>query len=360
MKINRGTVLKILIGLGLIAIIISLYMQYGKPYWKELITEKQDRVRINDLSSLNNILKGALPASSKLIYLSLPSDDPNCANLILPTLPLGWSYRCSNQTDYKKTDGNGWIPVDFTKLSDSSFLKLLPVDPINSAEDLFYYAYVAGEAGENWALASLLDSEKFIKRSAGSDGGTDPNRFEIGSDLKLWAEASGLAGYWKLNKSFNGVDDYENIDLNELASPSAKITIEFWAKPVEAKATSVMMTNPDDGANRINIHFPWVGNMIMWDYGDLSAGGRLTTEFQTSWYGKMAHWVFISGIDGMKIYRNSAIIAGNKTHSTFTKGDKILNVGRGLPLFWKGFLDEVRIYNRALSTKEIQLLYLLR
>jgi len=72
MKINRGTVLKILIGLGLIAIIISLYMQYGKPYWKELITEKQDRVRINDLSSLNSILKGTLPASSKLIYLSLP------------------------------------------------------------------------------------------------------------------------------------------------------------------------------------------------------------------------------------------------------------------------------------------------
>src|SRR3990172_170627 len=115
-----------------------------------------------------------------------------------------------------------------------------------------------------------------------------------------------------------------------------------------------MVTNPDDSANRINIHFPWIGDMIMWDFGDLNAGGRLTTEFQELWYDKMAHWVFISGIDGMKIYRNGEIIAENKTHSTFTKGDKTLNIGRGLPIFWKGTIKDVRIYSKALTTKEIQ------
>ncbi len=357
MKINRSIVLKILIYLGLVAIGISSYIQYGKPYLKEMAIESQDRTRINDLNSLNSVLKGMLPYSSNAVYISLPSDDPDCANLDLPSLPPGWSYHCSNLNDYQKTDGKGWIPADFTKLSGGSFLKILPVDPVNSADSLFYYAYAAGLTEKNWVLASLLGSDKFLKRSAGSDGGGDPSRFEIGSNVKLWMEASGLAGHWKFNKSFNGVDDYENIGLSGLNSPSTEIAIEFWAKPDEAKTTSVIIANPDDSANRINIHFPWVGNMIMWDYGDLDAGGRLTTEFQELWYNKMAHWVFISGINGMKIYRNGEIIAENKTHSAFTKGDKTLDIGRGLPLFWGGFFGEIRIYNRVLSAKEVQLLH---
>ena len=365
MKMNKSVVLKILIGLGLIAIIISLYMQYGKPYLKELAIEKQDRTRIKDLDSLNNIFKDIFSASSmepsplgenNVIYISLPSNDPSCANLDLPSLTDGWSYRCSNQNDYQKTNGNGWIPVDFTKLSGKSFLKILPADPINSADGFFYYAYIRGDG---FVLTSLLDSDKFLKQSAGSDGGTDLARFEIGSDLALWAKASGLAGYWKINKSFNGIDDYVNVDLDGLASPSTEITIEFWAKPVEDKTTSVIITKPDDNANRINIHFPWVGNTIIWDYGDLDAGGRLTTVFQEMWFNKMAHWVFISGIDGMKIYRNGEIIAENKTYSAFTKGDKTLDIGRGLPLFWKGSFDEIRIYNKVLNVKEIQLMYAL-
>jgi len=358
MKINRSIVLKILIYLGIVAIAVSSYMQYGKPYLKELAIEGQDRTRINDLNFLNSILKVTLPAPSNAVYISLPSNDPSCANLDLPSLPAGWSYHCSNQNNYQKTNGKGWIPVDFTELSGSSFLKILPADPVNSADGLFYYAYAAGQEG--WVLTSLLNSDKFLKQSAGSDGGTDLNRFEIGSDLNIWAKASGLAGHRKFNKSFNGVDDYENIGLSGLDSPGAEITIEFWAKPDEAKTTSVIIANPDDSANRINIHFPWVGNMIMWDYGDIDAGGRLTTEFKLPWYDETAHWVFISGIDGMKIYRNGEIIAENKTHSVFTKGDKTLDIGRGLPLFWKGFLGEIRIYNRVLSAKEIQLLYLLK
>jgi hypothetical protein len=373
---NNKKLLKILLAIGIIAILVSVYIQYLKPFIAELLAQKSDQVRIQDLSSINSAINKFREANPNLslgesnkIYISLSSAKPNCEGLELFAPPEGWEYRCKPESEFQKIDGQGWLPVDFTHLPKNfDFKTSLPIDPVNTADSGYYYAYVVSEKND-WVLTSLLESNKSLKETALKDGGTNPNRFEIGSDLKLWAKSSGLASYWKFNKSFDGVDDYVNVDLNGLASlpaqagSSTEITIEFWAKPVEAKITSVIMTNPDDSANRINIHFPWVGNLIMWDYGDINAGGRLTTEFQVQWYNEMAHWVFVSGIDGMKIYRNDRIIAESKTHSIFTKGDKTLDIGRGigqgLPLFWKGFLDEIRIYNRALDAKGVQLMYML-
>lgn len=200
MKIKKDTVLKTLISLGILAIISSLYVQYGKSYLKEVSFERQDQVRIKDLDTLNNIFKDITLASStqllgknNTIYISIPSDNSTCSNLDLPSVPDGWAYHCSNQADYQKTDGSGWIPVNI-----SGKVKQLPLDPINKAETLNYYAYVASSS--EYVVTGALDSKKYWGEKTKSDNGTDDIRYEVGNNLKLWGEAGGLIGYWPIDE----------------------------------------------------------------------------------------------------------------------------------------------------------------
>ncbi len=326
MKFNKNTILKIFIGLGVIAIGGSAYIQYGKPYFAELSLEKQDQVRIKDLDTLNNIIKDAIlvpqldsinspqannlstttlastssstPKTSiktfkkiirpkaqgievmalqnllkdegvfadevtgymgpvtikalkdfqikynitkpgeegygvfgpstrvkansliaskietpvvekkKVVYISIPSDDSTCANLDLPSVPDGWIYHCSNQNNYQKTDGTGWIPLNI-----SEYISQLPIDPVNKAETLNYYAYVASST--DYVLTGVLDSKKYLIEKTQNDNGIDNMRYEIGSNLKLWADAEGLVGYWPMNEGSGYViHDISNKNIN--------------------------------------------------------------------------------------------------------------------------------------------------
>jgi len=198
---TKNNLLKTLIVLGIIAIICSLYVQYVKPYVKELSLEKQDQLRIKDLDSLNGAMQEMVSASStgfigknKTIYISIPSDDSRCSNLDLPSVPDGWQYHCVATTTLSKTDGSGWVPVNL-----SEKINQLPIDPINKPETLNYYAYVASSTNQ-YVFVGALDSKRFLKGKAKNDGGIDNIRHEIGSNISLWSTAQGIVGYWPLKK----------------------------------------------------------------------------------------------------------------------------------------------------------------
>lgn len=207
MKISlpeKNTVLKMLIAAGIFAILLSLYTQYGKPYLNERALEKQDAIRIRDIDALNLAVQDALKASStaylgepNTVYISIPSDDPTCANLDLPSLPQGWSYRCSSQENYKKADGTGWVPAHFTNTPSS-----LPIDPLNTAETLNYYSYVASST--DYVITATLDTKKHLREKALTDNGTDTFRYEAGNESELWSQSQGLIGYWPINETKGG------------------------------------------------------------------------------------------------------------------------------------------------------------
>jgi len=46
--------------------------------------------------------------TSTFVYISIPAVNSNCSDIAgLPTLPAGYTYACSSQANYKKTDGTG-------------------------------------------------------------------------------------------------------------------------------------------------------------------------------------------------------------------------------------------------------------
>lgn len=179
------TLIELLIVISILAIISTVVVVAINPV--EMLASARDSNRLSDLTNLNKTLQiaevqgGISFGNSNTVYVSIPDSSLNCSNLGLPTLPSGWFYACRNSADYKKVDGNGWIPVNFSSIYSGSPLSILPVDPINATSSNLYYTYTAGGS---WELNNFLESQKYIARSV-NDGGDDGYLFEIGSNLIL-------------------------------------------------------------------------------------------------------------------------------------------------------------------------------
>ena len=138
---NYGfTLLELLIVIGILAILGTAIVIVLRP--TEFNRQSRDSIRTQDLTALRGaldliefegkLLKKVVSDPDTIVYVSIPDTDSSCLNIGLPPLPSGWQYRCVTEANLRKVDGNGWVPVDFTKLSTRSPLTKLPVDPVNT------------------------------------------------------------------------------------------------------------------------------------------------------------------------------------------------------------------------------------
>ena len=362
----------------------------------ELIKQSRDATRLSDLQNINKSLGLLLVdcpqcsfGSSSVVYVSIPDTSPTCANLGLPSLPSGWSYSCSSPSNYSKIDGTGWIPVDFTKFSSGSPLSKLPVDPINKTSTGNYYTYVTGGS---WALSSLFESQKYLKDKALTDGGYNPAKYEIGSDFKLIAQSEGLVGWWSFDEgsgtiaydrsgnnnngtlingptwtqgkvggalSFDGVDDYVDIG-NKLNQGVSNFSISVWINAYNPINNSLIIGK---GTWNYKSWGLWMSQQkarmelkVENPPGTIQAVDSQTI-FANQWYHVVAT---IDRNSDLSIFTNGKLtqkvslsnIAGYSFDNLLT-----LSMGYGAPGPFQGYLDDVRIYNRALSPAEIKAIY---
>ena len=95
-----------------------------------------------------------------------------------------------------KTDGTGWIPVDFRLIASGSPLPRLPLDPNNGAACLggkvCQYAIAASTTVGAYELDAAMESTKFFSATStrvvtnDEDGGNDAAIYETGSNLTLF------------------------------------------------------------------------------------------------------------------------------------------------------------------------------
>jgi len=181
------TLLELLIVIGIIVILATITLIVLNP--AEVQKEARDSVRQAELYLLNGAFSFAAVDNPdaflgyyNVVYVSLPDDDPGCANLVpnLPNLLVGWTYACASKDSLRKVDGTGWIPIDFSNLSAFTF-SVLPIDPINSAEGGLFYTYVVG----SWEVTARAESDKYREGVASVDGGTSASTIEVGSNLSI-------------------------------------------------------------------------------------------------------------------------------------------------------------------------------
>src|SRR5690606_37741696 len=205
------TLVELLIVIGILAILSAAVVILINPAQK--LKDARDYTRIQEITSLEHSITLLLTQDSNLalgtaqtVYVSIPDSSATCANLGLPTLPAGYSYACSSTANYRKTNGTGWIPINFQSSSIGT-LATLPIDPINTTSTGLYYTYIPGGSFE---LTALMESEKRAD-AAITDGGMLPGVLQKGTHIDLTPPTRdrGLVGYWTFDEG-SGTSAYDS------------------------------------------------------------------------------------------------------------------------------------------------------
>jgi hypothetical protein len=354
-------------------------------------------------------------ASSNVVYISLPDSSSTCGSWLseLPSLPSGWSYHCSATPT--NIDGTGWIPIPFSNFPILNISQLF-IDPLNKPP--YYYSFVVGGSYEVTA-ALEADSNKGPDAIGGKDGGDHNFVYEAGTNKKLTPSSvqarvepdslkQGLVGWWTFDEgigtttrdlsgfgnngtlldasstnadgntppqwtagkvggalSFDGVDDYVSIaPFSQWDTPQLTIFLyvngDFLWSDQPFYWTSGYWTNGfvairNTRAGEYGCPENYLGLII---YQGNSQTGQCSYLIRNTWIAYTITYDDISKTG--KIYRNGQLI------KTFNYGPATIVRGSAKPLyisggggggFFKGVIDEVRLYNRALSDAEIKALY---
>jgi len=165
--------------------------------------------------------------------------------------------------------------------------------------------------------------------------------------------------------SFDGVDDYVDLGVPDPVENQAAVTISFWAKPSALSPAGGYLMYAKVNNNQVvyrmfvgtNKNFFWQ----VYNTSGLSSFKEVTDRFtnDTDWH----H--FVGVYDGAPhLYENGVLLGsgttidGNTRIGGATEVWWIGGTGSGGGQFnWNGLIDEVRIYNRALTEEEITELY---
>ncbi|MFA6495429.1 MAG: type II secretion system protein [Candidatus Paceibacterota bacterium] len=200
---NRSsfTLIELLIVIGILAVLVAAIVITLNP--AQLLAQAQDGKRMQDFSTLGSALQmfvvqgGTNLGSTNTIYISIPDSSATCTNLGLPLAPLDKVYACAPTSTYLKTDGTGWIPVNFSTMIGTPLLSSLPVDPTNATSSGNYYIYVTDGSGR-WEFDARLVSLKYgygagnISAKTAQDGGNNDYLYEAGSKLDLLLDNENL------------------------------------------------------------------------------------------------------------------------------------------------------------------------
>jgi len=209
------TLIEILVTVALIAVLAVAIILSLNP--SELIKQARDSTRLSDIQNLNKSLSwfeadtggNAFMGTSSVVYVSIPDTTSTCANLGLPPLSSGWSYNCVSSSTLQKTDGTGWIPIDFRKQSFGKTLTKLPIDPINQTSTGNYYTYTYNQQTGKYEINTRFESTK-RQELALSDGGDNDNVYEQGQSLSLMPNSIYQTNSNVWLKTFGGTNDDRN------------------------------------------------------------------------------------------------------------------------------------------------------
>ncbi len=174
-----------------------------------------------------------------------------------------------------------------------------------------------------------------------------------GNDATLMRSPSWVAGKIGKALSLNGDDDYvaTEVDVQPSAMPSTTWTAWVYPTRVNYKKRQLILSDNDGGNDRSVLiaadtaHFAVLTGTGVW----------VATSVEVKRWQHIAVVYTPSGIEFYKNgirYPSGQIPRGQESHFK-------LQIGRnpGFGEYFEGLIDEVRIYNRALSAAEIQAIY---
>ncbi|MFC7339147.1 LamG-like jellyroll fold domain-containing protein [Haloferula chungangensis] len=163
--------------------------------------------------------------------------------------------------------------------------------------------------------------------------------------------------------SFDGNNDRVVIPSSAFSTVDQEITIAMWVygDGSQPLAGSTFYAANSSGSRVLNTHIPYSDSNLVWDAGNSSGYDRITRSVSADHYkGKWNHWTFTKNVSEgtMKAYHNGVLY---KSAPNLSKGmSGIANAAFGGQLnaaSYTGLIDEVRLYDIALTENEVVSLY---
>jgi prepilin-type N-terminal cleavage/methylation domain-containing protein len=188
-SLQAFTLIELLIVIAIIAILSIVVILTLNP--AQLLQQARDSGRLSDLSVMNtaisdyivdeNSAQGFSLGSSSVTYISIPdltattTAGTDCSGI---GFVGGGYFHCPASSTFRNTDGTGWLPINFQKMSTGAPFGQLPVDPTNQSSSDLYYSYVTN--GTQYKLEADPESQTYVNQV-----GANPNMFSSGSNLAL-------------------------------------------------------------------------------------------------------------------------------------------------------------------------------
>ena len=162
---------------------------------------------------------------------------------------------------------------------------------------------------------------------------------------------------------FDGSNDYVDCGSGTSFNITDKITISAWVKWEDSMYGYVlnMLTDKTDATtSKINMAVAGTGNGIGADIGEVyiyPGGGPITLTDIVLTENEWTHLVFTrtgTGADQAYIYKNGVLSWTGTWALTANNPYVLIGAMRTTSNLWNGAIDDVRIYNEALSSAQIQ------
>ena len=160
-------------------------------------------------------------------------------------------------------------------------------------------------------------------------------------------------GKWNGAMSFDGVNDY--VDCGNAIIPQTNFTVGAWINKAATTDFHDIISQWKSGTpNRFEFTFDGPNNRMI-----IHISGNNKAHSSVNSIGAGWHYVIATREGGfIKIYINGLQDGVGTDSTTIEQGANLLIGTYSIGYFFNGSIDEVRIYNRALSPAEVHQLYL--
>ncbi len=212
-------------------------------------------------------------------------------------------------------------------------------------------------ATQNPIPAGLVAGYSFNEGS----GSAASDRSGNGNTATVVNGAPWVAGKYGTGLSFDGTSHYLTIPNSpSLDILGAGLSLSMWVnpQPLPAGGDSVLLGKfwgVDMNSPFYQYGLELTGGNQPYFYLGTSSGMLIAPMNSTIPYGQWTHLVVVFDGTQVKFYANGNLVRTQSMTASITARGKAINIGADLrPLqFHRGLLDEVRIYNRALTAAEV-------
>jgi len=304
-------------------------------------TSQTEIVFKNEAKSIQ--LSGTDPEGKKLTYALVSDSGPSHGSISNFDSNEG-TLSYTPDEDYEGDDSFRFTVSDgsLTSASATIALEVITPTPVSTGGLVLYHAY---------------DETNGVTASDSSDNSNDGNLISS----SVWGEG-------KINNalSFESSDSYVSVSDDSTLDISGPMTISLWMKTTSegvgnnnatlfAKTVGGELgTGPSQASYEIGIR----DRKLRFRISDGSTSSYITGEglavMDGNWHHLTAVWDGTAGAGSIKIYKNGKVyVQGQSSITSIFETDLPISINDDGKYHWKGAIDDVCLFSRALSEDEI-------